>query len=100
MRRILLVFVMLALLMVPALPAMAQSWDDDDRGNYINNWGDNDRDNNNWWDNDNDNWGHNDRDNNNNWWGNNNTSCSWFPGWWGSWSYWCYSPWWGWWQLL
>jgi hypothetical protein len=86
MRRFFLVFAMLALLVISAMPAMAQSWD---RGN--NNWWDDDNKRsdrgNDWWDDDKDR-----RDHDNNVW------CGWFPSWHG-WDYWCYSPWWGWWQL-
>jgi hypothetical protein len=81
MRRVYLVLAMLALVVISALPATAQSWGD-------NHWGDDD---NSRWDGGNDHrWDDDyDRDYNNVW-------CGWFPGWWGNWSYWYYSPFWGW----
>jgi hypothetical protein len=96
MRRIFLVFAMLALLMITAMPAMAQSggnngwWDDKD-------WGDGDKD---WEDEDKD-WEDEDKD----WEGHHNNSqdfeasiwCGWFPSFWG-WDLWCFSPWFGWWE--
>ena len=93
MRRIFVVLAMLVLLMLSAMPAMAQSWgnnwwdDDNDRwddnnGRHDNNWGDDDND-----------W----RDHDNDWWRPSYQPCSWFP-WWGGW-WWnpCYGwwpPWW------
>jgi hypothetical protein len=102
MRRVYLVLAMLALVVISALPATAQSWgnndwgqDDNSRWDGGNNW-EHDDDNNRWDDDDNNRWD----DDDNNRWDNNNVWCGWFPGWWGSWSYWCYSPFFGWWELF
>jgi hypothetical protein len=99
MRRVYLVLAMLALVVISALPATAQSWgdnhwEDDDNSRWD---GGNDR-----WDDDNDHrWNDdNDRDHDYDRDYNNNVWCGWFPGWWGKWSYWCYSPFWGWWELF
>jgi hypothetical protein len=94
LRRIFLVLAMLALLVLSAMPAIAQNWGNDD-------WGD-DNDNN-WWDGGND-WG----DDNDNDWGDDDSqpsepSCDWYeagfdvgsnaPEWWGYWCHWPGSGW-------
>jgi hypothetical protein len=88
MRRIFLVLAMLALLVLTAMPATAQSdwWD-----------GGNDHS---WWDGGNDH-GDDDKDHGDDdkdhWWAPPSIWCGWFPSWWG-WDLWCYSPWFGWWE--
>jgi hypothetical protein len=116
MRRIFLVLAMLALLVLTAIPATAQSdwWDDNDNSRWDggSDWGDEDKD---WGDEDKD-WGDDDKDwgdDNKDWWDDdkdwwddnndhqladdNNIWCGWFPGWHG-WDLWCYHPWFGWWE--
>jgi len=83
MRRIGLVAAMMAmagLLTLMALPAVAQSWRDDDWGSSRgDSWGDHDG------------WRHHDFDND-----MGRSECDWYWSWWWGWQRWCWSPWWGW----
>jgi hypothetical protein len=103
MRRIFLVLAMLALLVITAMPATAQSdwWDDNDnsRGDRGSDRGgdwwedDDDKD---WWEDDNDHqW---EDDNDHQWEDDYNIWCGWFPSWHGGPDLWCYYPGFGWWE--
>src|SRR5215213_11048582 len=97
MRRIsLVVLAVLALLVILAVPATAQRWDDDG-GDRFASWGD---DHDNWSDHDNDDdwWRH--RDDDDNWRDRDDHDWSWWRprcewSWWGFgwWALWCKGPW-------
>ena len=84
MRRVYLVLAMLALVVISAMPAMAQSWDDhwgnDDNGRWDGGYDDR-------WDDD-----YDDRDHDYDWGRHSYQPCIWFP-----WGWWWWNPCYGWW---